>query len=181
MSKYSGKCDVCDHFDGQTDEEISQYKIYLPNQIVPLRIDSRRDLIPYYPHLVVIGAFGDGSGTLRISQNSYVDDRERDIIRRMVADVERIQRRHKRNKTPFVPDDVPGEINSYSDVPDVIIEIARRVDKDGSNAKYDDIRIPYLNHYRDDLMEEMIANGYDKDETKYYIWRDLKDIKGALI
>ena len=54
MSKFSGKCDVYDWFDGATDEEIKKSTFYYCNQMI--EINSRKDLVPYYGCVIGFGA-----------------------------------------------------------------------------------------------------------------------------
>ena len=56
MSKYSGRCDVYDVFvmiRKYTDEELkNNVKVYVGDSETPLELNTQKDLIPYYPHLI---------------------------------------------------------------------------------------------------------------------------------
>lgn len=56
LSRYSGKCDLYDSLitiHGFTEEEIkTNVNIYVGANKDPLHIESIKDVIPYYPHLV---------------------------------------------------------------------------------------------------------------------------------
>ena len=55
---YSGKCDLADtlliNSDGDINKiDFSNYEFYTSfNQIIPLRIDNMKDVVPYFPFLV---------------------------------------------------------------------------------------------------------------------------------
>ena len=63
MSLYSGKCDVYDSLVMIREvTDFSKIKIYRHvGEIVPLRIDSQKDLVPFYPFLTPM-MVGDKDG-----------------------------------------------------------------------------------------------------------------------
>ena len=73
MSRYSGKCDVADWLGDYDDGYIQNIKIFLMDEIIPLRIDNQHDLSPYYPFLVAVGAVNkEGSHVIYLSRESFV-------------------------------------------------------------------------------------------------------------
>lgn len=77
MSMYSGKCDFCDEIAIFGLGRILNAKVYVGESETPLKLRSRRDCIPYYPHIVSrsfhSSEFGD---VIRLSEKSWVDIEE---------------------------------------------------------------------------------------------------------
>lgn len=173
MSRYSGKCDVYDWFSEYTDEDIKKCKIYVGDECMPLRIDSRRDLMPYYPRLVVLGWGSGKTRSVRISTESFVDREEREQLEWKLEYAIKIYRRKKRKHEQFNPDKVIEETSLFNDK--VYEEIVRRVAESGEKATIDGIKISYHEHNRKALYDDMVAAGYDARFARWWIWHDWKD------
>ena len=87
MSRFSGKCDVYStlvDIHEYTDEELkNNIKIYLGDMDIPLPIESRKDLIPCYPHIVSSAGFNntERSANIRITKDSFVDSEENVVLK----------------------------------------------------------------------------------------------------
>ena len=83
ISKFSGKCDVYDSLVMIREvKDFSKVIIYAAdNEVIPLRINSKKDLIPYYPYLTSIMC-GDSEGNtiIHLSKKSFVDAEEEGIL-----------------------------------------------------------------------------------------------------
>ena len=167
MSKYSGKCDVYDSvimISKYTDEELAHnvtiYQGYGEDQ-KKLNISCRKDLIPYYAHLVSSACYDnvERKAVIHITRESFVDREERESLEFKLKDVLRIYNRCKRKKIEFDVEEVVKEIvwNGYCE--SQIREIANRVKENGKKAKVDGIHIDIHEHYRRELVKEMLANG----------------------
>lgn len=174
MSRFSGKCDLYDHFDGVPDDIIAEYDIYPHNSAVPLKIMDRTDLVPYYPYLVVIGTWGDGKGTLCLSDKSFVDTEERRLLEAKKASLLKIFHKCKRKKSTFDPHEAAKQISVYDSPHSEEVEIALRIAEAGGKANLDGIHDAIHEHYRQELLEEMVKAGYSKAFSRWWIWKDIK-------
>ena len=100
ISVFSSKCDVYDSLvmiHNITD--FSNVRIYASgNHIIPLRIDSQKDLIPYYPYLVaMMSSSKDGYMSVYLSGKSYVDTEEEERLQWRLNQLKKYYRRCKRN------------------------------------------------------------------------------------
>ena len=170
MSRFSGKCDVYDWFCDMSDEHIASFNIYPHNSIVPLNIQSRKDLIPYYPYLVS-GAIGK---EIHLSSRSNVDVEEEDLLKIIRKNILKEYNRCKRKHEEFDPDATAHYMSTFDIFLPETLEIARRVAKDGSKATIDGIHRKIHEHYRNELLDEMVANGYSKSLSIWWIWKDAK-------
>ncbi len=86
MSIYSGKYDFADYVDGHGIEAVKEAKIYVgfdydekSMEIIPkkeLKIESIRDCIPYYPHIIAVQLGREGRDVLYLTEKSYIDIQE---------------------------------------------------------------------------------------------------------
>lgn len=169
ISRYSGKCDLKDTLDiFEVNEIINKYKIYVPNQILPLEVNDQEDLIPYYPFLVSSMSSDKAlGGTIHLASESYIDTEEREYLTWTLNDLIRIWKRCKRKKIPFNKEEALAQTTLFTPR-EHEEEIADRVAKFGDKATIDGIHIKSHDRYRQDLYEEMVNNGWD--ESRSYIW-----------
>lgn len=81
MSNFTGKFDFCDMIEMHGVESvINNYKVYIGDNKTPLRIESVRDLAPYYPHILKSGGFDNrnNTGTVFLTNRSYINELEDD-------------------------------------------------------------------------------------------------------
>lgn len=186
MSIFSGKCDVYDHFcmigcDENTTEEDIEKEIKNTNFYIRTRDGKRhrlminciRDLVPYYPYLIVVGAFSNSHSTIELSNRSFVDSEEDEIMSWRLNDLKRIYRRCKREKKEFNFDyvkKVQGDFLTSDPNYKLMIKIVSD-NKDNTciNDLYkNNIHNHMSEYYRNELYETMIAYGYSKIES--YNW-----------
>lgn len=76
MSRFSGKFDFCDKIDIQGLDRILRCDVYCKGQRLELK--TRRDCIPYYPHIPCLCWWDNerGRGTIHLSEKSWVDIEE---------------------------------------------------------------------------------------------------------
>lgn len=67
----------CDGDIDKVDQYLQNSEIYIDN--ARKNIKSYKELIPYFPRLIVIGGFGKSGCTIRITNRSYVDEQEEKI------------------------------------------------------------------------------------------------------
>lgn len=173
MSIYSGKCDCFDvlvKIYQCTEEELkNDVKLYVGNSTEPLKIESYKTIIPYYPNLVIFSHY-DKAGKraiIRISSDSFVDQEERKRLEYYLEQLLKIRRRCMRKKIEFNIDDVVEEVFWIANKEE-ITELAKRVKaNNGKNIDFSDIHLKIYESYRRKLVYEMIKNGLNPADYGY--------------
>jgi hypothetical protein len=167
MSKYSGRCDAFDSLvmlHKYTDEELkNNVNIYIGNIRTPLKIESQKDLIPYYAHIVSSAGFDNAErkATVFLTSKSWVDMEEQENLQWRLNSLLRMYNRCKRKKIEFNVDEAVKEItwNGWNEEPHR--ELAKRVKEYGKKATIDGIHLKMHERYRQELVDTMIENGLD--------------------
>lgn len=80
MSKWTGKCDFCDHLEIiGADENFDEYKNNTKLSILtdrgekPIKFEKYEDLIPYFSHIIILSAYSDGKRTEVLSSKSWLE------------------------------------------------------------------------------------------------------------
>lgn len=165
----SGKCDLQDFLSDITD--FSKIKIHAcGHELIPLRIDSRKDVIPYYPYLVAIGnGDKDGNRIMHISSESFIDCEEKEWLTNDMNRIKKYYRKCKRNKLPFDDKEAKELIWGFLDgFPDYKQEIIDRVKEYGEKATIDGIHDRIHENMRKQLYDLMIKEGWE--EPLAYRW-----------
>lgn len=165
MSAYSGKCDCYDSLimiHNYTDEELkNNVNIYIGNVGTPLRIDSCKDLIPYYGHIVWAACHDNSErkASIHITSESWVDTEERESLEFRLKELLKIYNRCKRKKIEFDVDEAVKQVcwNGWNKA--AYTELAIRVKEHGNKATIDGIHLKMHEYYRQRLVDEMIENG----------------------
>ena len=167
MSRYSGRCDCYDDLvmiHKYTDEElINNVKIYIHtkdgDKLLP--ITCKKDLIPYYAHIVSSACYNNAErkSVIHITSESFVDREERESLEFKMKRVLTVYNRCKRKKIDFVVDDVVEELAWKGFDDHIYREIATRVQSNGKKANLDGIHMRMHEYYRKELVKEMINNG----------------------
>ena len=172
MSIFSGKCDFCDsvmiiYCDNDPEklvEFLANAKIYIrgrDDREHLIDVKTEMDAVKYYPYLESIFAYNDGKSTIVLSSDSFIDSEERQHLGYYIRDGLKYWRKCKRNKTPFILEECAKKMTWNDDPSDYILEIARRIEKDGDKAEFDGIHDYLHEHYRKRWFEEMIRVGWD--------------------
>lgn len=174
MSRYSGKCDVADMYDDYTDEQLQNTDFYIGRNIVPLRIESQKDLAPYYPHLVCVSSRGNSRETCVITTDSFIDREEAEHLSWRLESLKKYRRKCKREKKIYNIDEaIKASIIFHETASGVDREMARRVGVDGDKATIDGLHDGLHEYYRNELFDEMVRLGWPEDKADYWIWRDV--------
>lgn len=195
MSKFSGKCDFCDHlFMGANNEQeafdkFNGTRLYviqpLPDDVdfleclkqgvnIPetyykrINYTSIKDLIPYYPYIIVFSVGGNNpeKSVTCLSSISYVDEEEEMLLKSYLEQVLKYFRRCKRKKIPFDVNKIVEEL-SWGIHKEIYHEIANRVKEKGNKATIDGIHLPFSEYSRKELVGYMLKNGVDPKEYGY--------------
>lgn len=171
MSMFSGKCDCYDTLvviHNYTEIDLkNKVEIYVGNNTEPLHIDSYKDLIPYYPHLISSAMFSKGKSVVHLSSESFVDSEERESMEFRLKELIKIYNRCKRKKIDFNINDSVKEI-CYGDWnKDIICALAKRVKENGKKATIDGLHLKLHEMYRKELVDVMVENNLDPREYGY--------------
>lgn len=165
MSKFSGKCDFADHVSMVGVEKTLMSTIYVGNNIVPLKFESEKDLIPYYPYIIGSAGYENGVGTIHLTDESFVDIQERELLENELSCAKREYLRCRRKKIYFNP-----RGSKYSGWCKAVWD---RVAEHGTKATVDGLTIDSAEYYRQKLYEEMVAHGWEKVRAHYWCFHDI--------
>lgn len=154
MSKFSGKCDFADHIEIFGVESILNSKVYV-NGIGPLKFESEKDMIPYYPYIIWTSYISKEDGVIHLSRKSFIDSEDEEHVSWYLNDVLRVYKKCKRKKIDFTIDEIHKMIGdwSFTNWKNYYIEIYDRVCKNGIKADVHDLHSPMSNIYRTSLIE----------------------------
>ena len=164
MSKYSGRSDFADDLiiHNYTEEQLkNNVKVYVGNSYIPLKIDSHKSLIPYYPHLICSSYHNnkENSAIYHITSESSVDRNERDILGLYLDRILEFYDKCQKKKVEFKIEDAVENVYFVSWNKEQVIELANRVKECGRKANTNGVYLGTSEHYRKTLFDEMIRNG----------------------
>lgn len=175
MSVYSGKCDLFDSLIaiGKV-TDFSKVHIYINDNPVELRIDSYKDLIPYFPCVPRVETHCGGEYRIWLSGKPWYRVDEEDLLRIYLRNLNTCAYRLRRNKNLSLETLVERYDSKYSwgsSKEEIIVELARRLIEAKCDKDKVDISDLYLTSgdwFRKRLYEEMIDN--DWNESVAYNW-----------
>lgn len=172
MSKYSGCSDLFDSLMicKYTEEQLkNNVKIYIGNNYVPLKIESYKDVIPYYPHLVCSSVHNNkkNNAIYHITAESSVDKNEKEILNVYLDRILKFYEKCKQNKIEFNIKEAVESAYFVDWNKEQIIEIANRVKKDGKKANINGIHLKTPEYYRKILVDEMLRNNINLSDYGY--------------
>lgn len=157
MSIYSGKCDFYDHIEIFGVEKVMNATIYVGDSEVPLKFESEKDMIPYYPYVIYLSVSDDKHTYMRLTNKSWVEIEEADILNLYLELFLKYLRKCKRKKVEYIVEDAMENVCWYYD--EAFMELAKRVKEYGKKATIDGLFLKGKDFYRQKLAEEMIKNG----------------------
>lgn len=174
MSKFSGKCDFYDHIEIFGVDDTLSSDIYIGRNIIPLRFETEKDLIPYYPYLIAMSVWDNETkkGMIVLSEESFIDREEKELLTYSLNHLLRYYNKCKRNHIPYDPDEAVSAVwgNSYGLAHDKVL--AERVLQYGKKTTIDGVHTKYHQHLRDRLYQEMIDNGYTPFKAWYWVYNE---------
>lgn len=170
----AGKCcfeDTVEIFGA--DNILNKYRVYIGDNILPLRMESEKDLIPYYPYLesIMISNKNDG-GVIRLQTDSFINIEEREWITWRLEKLKKYYRKCKRKHNPYSLEEAQKLICWYE--PQLYEkELIKRVQKFGEKATIDDLHDNLHEHMRKELYELMLEYGWSESEAYPWVygWR----------
>lgn len=194
MSLYSGRCDVYDSLvmiHEYTEEDFKNADIYIGGTINPetfkwegrikLPIKNQFDAMPWYAHLISLGAFSkNGGNVIHLTTQSYPDIREAESHEIKLKHIRRAYNRLKRNKINVTEEilleefiKIWGKIDPkyHQEIP-LLIE---RFMKNHSNPDLTGVKNYFCEKDRERLYEDMVIAGYTEEDARDWIWGDKKN------
>ena len=153
------------------EEILSKYEIYASiNDIIPLKIQTEKDLVAYYPYLVsTMSSNKEEGGVIRLSQKSYINMEEEESLTYKLNNLIKYYKKCKRKKMPFNKNEALKKINYAGDYPQQYeIDLVNRVAEFGTKATIEDIHDSWHDKMRKEWFEVMVENGWD--ESIAYRW-----------
>lgn len=175
MSRFSGKCDFCDHIEIHGLNSILSSDIYIGRNIIPLRFETEKDLIPYYPHLVSIAAWNKDTNKSNIilSEDSFVDREEEEILTYTLQQFLRYYNRCKRKHIQYdVEEAIRNSLGGWFN-PEYYKVLAERVGEYGKKANIEGVHTSSHQYFRNQLYNKMIEAGYTPFNAYYWVYNEL--------
>lgn len=154
-----------------TPEEIlEKYQVYAyGNDIVPLRMESKKDLVAYYPYLTtMVYSNKEEGGRIHLSDKSYIDIEEEERLNRKINDLKKYYKKCKRNKEEFDKNKALELICWLEEPKPYHIELVNRVAEFGNKATIENIHDPFHDRMREEWYQLMLDNGWG--EQRAYRW-----------
>ena len=150
------------------DNILEKYDVYIGDNILPLRMESEKDLIPYYPYLESIMVSNkETGGIIRLHTRSFIDEEEEERLTWRLNELKKYWRRCKRRKEPFSTEEALKKI-CFFDPQDYEKKLVTRVAEFGEAAIIEGIHDPMHERMRNELYELMIKYGWP--EPQAYRW-----------
>ena len=163
MSKYSGKCDVCDCYSAYSDDRLQKIKFFIGN--TQLTINNQKDLMPYYPFIVAMSHGGE----VHLSHCSYVDRHEAEVFEFYLDRAKKARRSLMSNKKAVDVENIMKRMSWNHE--DYARELAKRVVEQGNKATWDGLTLPGITPVmRECLYADMVSEGYDEAFAKQWVY-----------
>lgn len=174
MSKFSGKCDFYDHIEIFGVDDTLSSDIYIGRNIIPLRFETEKDLIPYYPYLIAMSVWDNETkkGMIVLSEESFVDREEKETLTYTLQRLVRYYNKCKRKHIPYDPEQAVKESLGDWFNPPYYKVLAERVGEYGEKANINGVHTNTHHYYRDLLYKEMINNGYTPFKAWYWVYNE---------
>lgn len=173
MSRWSGKCDCADSFEGRSDEYIANSTFYIytkDGRDHRLDIKSWKDLAPYSTHLIAsMGADKDGARVF-LSSTSFIDEEESRHLNYELDIFKKYWRKCKRNKKEYTVDDATKTYNSLFEPSETDIFLALKVKQEGDKATIEGIHDSLHDYYRKEFCEYLISLGYEEGWARRWVY-----------
>ena len=166
---YTGKFDFGDVCENRgVDNILNNYNIYAAsNGLVPLRMESYKDLLAYYPYGISAMTSDGAKGGIWLASESYIDSFEKESLQISLDMVLRYYRSCKRKKISFSEEEALKKI-TWHDAEDCHHKIVQRVKDLGVKATIDHLHKNWWQARRKEWFDDMVAAGWDKYMA--YLW-----------
>ena len=183
MSLYSGKSDLCDSIEiVGMDKFLKECEIYTKtSDLVPLKIESEKDLVPFYPYLCWLMT----NNKYYLCEDNFINEEENEIKEWYLEEIVKEYKKAKRNKTEFNPKYWGG--GRKDEFWDAIVEVVRKKGDKTKLEDLEDIHTYMAEYYRKRWYEELIRVGWREDQAYHcayglrrFIQRTIKENDDAV-
>lgn len=158
MSDFQDFCEI--HY--TPEEIIENFQIYRSvNDIIPLKIQSKKDLVAFYPFPVAILSSDKENGHIYLADKSYIDIEEIQKISWCLHNVIKYYKKCKRKKILFDKNAALEKMVLFEPPEPFQIELIDRVAEFGEKAKIDGLHDSSHDTKRNRWYDLMINNGWD--------------------
>lgn len=168
----SGKCDfedTCSIYG--TKEILDKYNIFISgHEVVPLKMESEKDLVAYYPYLVTTMCGCKEGGVIILSNESFIDREERERIESNLDTLKKYNRKCKRNKKEFDKEEALKKICWLPSAESYLIELINRVAEKGEKATIDGLHDNMHEYMRKQWFDAMVAHGWNEDSAYRWVY-----------
>lgn len=172
--------------------DFSKAEIYIDGAINPktlqwegqrrLHITNQYEAMPWYAHIIGVGAYSDGKHVIHLSSLSEPDIREKEHNELIIRDINRIYKSLRRKKIQVTKAIILEKLakRMWNLDPEHNSEIPILVDRYMENHTQPDIsgvREFFSEWYRNELKKDMIEAGYTEEEAIDWIWGNRKYVE----
>lgn len=165
------------------DKILEKYRVFVGrHELVPLWMNSKKDLVAYYTYTIGIMASDKHGGMIVLSDESYIDSRERERISQDYKDVLKYYRKCKREKKEFDKTEALRRIAWLREEPDKYqVELVDRFSQNGPKVTINDLHAPMFDMMRKEWYDLMLKNGWSEQQAYRWVygWRRWLDREGA--
>lgn len=167
----SGKCGFQETVEIYGAQNIlDKYKVYAANnEIIPLKMESEKDLVAYYTYGTPFMSGGKDGGVIMLSSESYIDTEEREDLQWNLKELQKYYKKCKRNKISFDKEEALKKITLFWPPEDYQIELVDRVAEKGNKATIEGLHTQWHDSRRKEWFDLMVDK-YDWDKNRAYRW-----------
>lgn len=172
-----GKFDFQDECEmiSSPEEILQKYEIFIwRNDLIPLKMTSKKDLVAYYTYPIAIQGWSDGVGKIVLGSQSYIDQWEQEHLDFLLSDLLKYYRKCKREKVEFDKEEALKKIMPWSgSLQPYHHELVKRVSEDGAKATTEGLHHELYDRMRKEWYELMIDSGWDEKQAYRWVygWR----------
>ena len=173
MMGISGKCDFEDTCCIYGEQNIiDNFRIFVGDHtLIPLKIETPKDLVAYYPYLVSMISHDRVGGTMFLCNRSYIDQEEETWMSRRLEYLIRYYKKCKRKQEPFDKDKALGMVTLFPNNPEKYqTELVNRVAEEGERATIYGLHDDMHERMRKEWYELMLEHGWDKSQANRWIY-----------
>mgnify|MGYP007122054073 CR=1 FL=1 len=169
----SGKCDFEDTCCIYGEQNIiDKYDVFVGDHtIIPLKIETPKDLVAYYPYLTTMISYNGARGTIYLTNRSYIDQEEEEWLSRRLKDLVGYYKKCKRKQEPFDKDKALEMVTLFPHNPEKYqTELVNRVVEEGEKATIHGLHDSMHERMRKEWCELMIECGWEDYQAKKWVY-----------
>lgn len=156
---------------------LEKYQIYSSSDaIIPLKITSEKDLVAFYPYLIIsMYSNQKEGGVIRLASEPYIDIEEQEHIKWQLDELIKYYKRCKRRKESFDKEEALNKIswkywNGDIEPQQYEIELVNRVSEFGLKATIENLHDQMHDRMRDKWYQMMTKKGWNEDVAYRWVY-----------